>query len=77
MKVLGAIEFDYIVDPAPVISAGWITPTQNYNASKNEFFIVEQNITCVQEFCGDIEVTLDPKYSRKKTNEVDIKWKEK
>jgi parallel beta-helix repeat protein len=42
------------------ISAVWLTPVADINVTRNEFFLVRQNITCTGGSCGDVEVTLDP-----------------
>ncbi len=45
---------------AASINLGWIYPTTNINISQNQFFNITANITCTNENCGEINVSLDP-----------------
>jgi len=54
---------EVLPEPDPIITIERISPTLsngNYNATQNEFFQVELNVTCLRSDCGDVNVTLDP-----------------
>jgi len=44
----------------PTISISRIWPTTNVNVSQGKWFNVTINVTCLEQTCGDINVTLDP-----------------
>ncbi|MBT4136164.1 hypothetical protein HOD75_01700 [archaeon] len=44
----------------PVIGLEWIYPTLNINVSENQFFNISVNVSCSNNDCGEINVTLDP-----------------
>jgi hypothetical protein len=48
------------VKKVPSMNLDWIYPTENINATKNQFFNISVNLTCKNANCGNINVTLDP-----------------
>jgi len=44
----------------PQIQIDMIHPSQDIEVNKNEFFKIILNVSCHEDYCGDINVTLDP-----------------
>ena len=48
------------VTPASSLAISLIYPTADVNASQHEYFNVSVNVTCLNENCGEVNVSLDP-----------------
>ena len=44
----------------PVINLTWISPTENVNVTQNQFFQIQARVTCLNNDCGNVNVSLDP-----------------
>jgi sporulation protein YlmC with PRC-barrel domain len=44
----------------PVINLTWVSPTNHVNVTQNQFFQVQAKITCSNNDCGGVNVSLDP-----------------
>jgi len=64
--------FVYNATAGPSIEFDLIYPTGNLNVTQNEFFNISVNVTCRNENCGEINVSLDPFQFAIKSLEEDI-----
>ncbi|MBT3324403.1 hypothetical protein HN681_03140 [archaeon] len=44
----------------PVINLTWISPTDHFNVTQNQFFQVQAKVTCLNNDCGEVNISLDP-----------------